>query len=285
MAAWFTALLPRLLALTVIWLLGAATFTLAAEKKPGAAQPTAGTLEAKPDVLVVPDVRGKAYVFAKGILQDAGFAWRVQGAVQGYAANAVVYQTPVPSSRVIDNGAPTVVLRLAKNAAYGERGLPENDAPYVGTRVVYLSDWRKQREEATATTTADEITTAPSTTTTGTTTTEEQPESSEPKTRKPDFVVPGAKPEPADEMSLPKRARMLQARMADARKPTRNLVSYWLYQHAWIVTGARFGWHNGAEALRILIKVDQSLERRFHFGARSEAVARSALAYVEAKSK
>lgn len=98
MAARLTALLPRLLALTVIWLLGAATFTLAAEKKPGVAQPTASAPEAKPEVLVVPDVRGKAYVFAKGILQDAGFAWRVQGAVQGYSANAVIYQTPAPSS-------------------------------------------------------------------------------------------------------------------------------------------------------------------------------------------
>jgi PASTA domain len=287
MAARLTALLPRLLALTVIWLLGAATFTLAAEKKPGATQPTASAAETKPDVLVVPDVRGKAYVFAKGILQDAGFAWRVHGAVQGYSANAVVYQTPAPSSRVIDNGAPTVVLRLAKNAAYGERGLPENDAPYVGTRVVYLSEWREQHEAATATT-APETTTAATTTTTATTTTAtttEGPESSEPKTREPDFVVPGAKPEPADEMPLPQRARQLQERMADARKPTRNLVSFWLYQHAWIVTGARFGWHNGAEALRILINVDQSLERRFHFGARSEAVARSALAYVEAKTK
>jgi hypothetical protein len=93
MAARLTALLPRLLALTVILLLGAATFTLAAEKKPGVAEQTASTPEAKPEVLVVPDVRGKAYVFAKGILQDAGFAWRVQGAVQGYSANAVIYQT------------------------------------------------------------------------------------------------------------------------------------------------------------------------------------------------
>jgi PASTA domain len=289
MAARFTALLPRLLALTVIWLLGAATFTLAAEKKPGAVQQTASAPEAKPDVLVVPDVRGKAYVFAKGILQDAGFAWRVQGAVQGYSANAVIYQTPAPSSRVIDNGAPTVVLRLAKNSAYGERGLPENDAPYVGTGVVYLSDWREQKEDAAATTSAAATTTAATTTaptTTATTTDEpEQPEPSEPNTRKPDFVVPGAKPEPADEISLPHRARNLQHRVAAAEKPTRNLVSFWLYQHAWIVTGARFGWHNGAEALRILIKVDQSLERRFHFGARSEAVARSALAYVEAHTK
>ena len=286
MAARLTALLPRLLALTVIWLLGAATFTLAAEKKPGAAQQTATTPETKPEVLVVPDVRGKAYVFAKGILQDAGFAWRVQGAVQGYSANGVIYQTPAPSSRVIDNGAPTVVLRLAKNAAYGERGLPENDAPYVGTRVVYLSDWRKQREDAAAATTSAATTTTAPTTTAATTTEEsEQPEPSEPKTREPDFVVPGAKPEPADEMPLPARARKLQSRMAAADKPTRNLVNYWLYQHAWIVTGARFGWHNGAEALRILIRVDQSLERRFHFGARSEAVARSALAYVEAQTK
>jgi hypothetical protein len=288
MAARLTALLPRLLALTVIWLLGAATFTLAAEKKPGVAEQTASTPEAKPEVLVVPDVRGKAYVFAKGILQDAGFAWRVQGAVQGYSANAVIYQTPAPSSRVIDNGAPTVVLRLARNTAYGERGLPENDAPYVGTRVVYLSDWREQREDAVATTTAATTTAAPTTTaptTTAATTTDEQPEPSEPKTREPDFVVPGAKPEPTDEMSLPQRAQRLQERMASAQRSTRNLVNFWLYQHAWIVTGARFGWHNGAESLRILIRVDQSLERRFHFGARSEAVARSALAYVEAKTK
>ena len=40
MAARFTALIPRLLALTVIWLLGAATFTLAADKK--ATPPTTG---------------------------------------------------------------------------------------------------------------------------------------------------------------------------------------------------------------------------------------------------
>ena len=209
--------------------------------------------------------------------------------MQGYSANAVIYQTPAPSSRVIDNGAPTVVLRLARNTAYGERGLPENDAPYVGTRVVYLSDWRKSSARRRSRPRARRPRpvrrrrrTAPTTTAT---TTDEQPEPSEPKTREPDFVVPGAKPEPADEMSLPQRARRLQERMAGAQRPTRNLVNFWLYQHAWIVTGARFGWHNGAEALRILIRVDQSLERRFHFGARSEAVARSALAYVEAKTK
>ena len=73
--------------------------------------------------------------------------------------------------------------------------------------------------------------------------------------------------------------------MGGVSKPTPHLVNFWLYQHAWIVTGARFGWHDGAEALRILITVDQSLERRFQFGTRSEALARRALAEVEANAK
>jgi hypothetical protein len=294
MAARFTALIPRLLALTVIWLLGAATWTLAADKKvPPTETNTAAAKVTRPDVLTVPDVRGKAYVFAKGILQDAGLAWRVRGRVQGYAANAVVWQSPAPGSRIIDNGSPTVSVRLSKNSAYGERGLPENESPYLGTRVVYLSDWRKAHEQASESTTAATTaptTTAPATTstpatTTASATTTTEPEPTEPKTRKPDFRVPGAPPEPADEITLPQRARLLQRRMDAMRKPTKRLVNHWLYQHSWIVTGARFGWHDGADALRILIKVDQSLERRFDFGARSEAVARRALAFVEAHDK
>jgi PASTA domain len=291
MAARFTALIPRLLALTVIWLLGAATWTLAADKKISATETSAAAAKVtRPDVLTVPDVRGKAYVFAKGILQDAGLAWRVRGAVQGYAANAVAWQSPMPGSRIIDNGAPTVSVRLSKNSAYGERGLPENESPYLGTRVVYLTDWRKAHEQASetttaATTTAPATTSAPVTTTAPSTTTSEPEPPSKPETREPDFIVPGAPPEPTDEITLPQRARLLQRRMDGMQKPTNRLVNYWLYQHSWIVTGARFGWHDGADALRIIIKVDQSLERRFDFGARSEAVARRALAFVEAHGK
>jgi len=292
MAARFTALLPRLLALTVIWLLGAATWTLAADKKVTPPETSAAAAKVtRPDVLTVPDVRGKAYVFAKGILQDAGLAWRIRGPVQGYAANVVVWQSPAAGSRIIDNGAPTVSVRLSKNTAYGERGLPENESPYVGTRVVYLSDWRKAHEQVSETTTAAATTTAPATTSApvtttapSTTTTEPEPPT-EPKTRKPDFTVSGAPAEPAGEITLPQRARLLQERMNAMQKPTKRLVNHWLYQHSWIVTGARFGWHEGAEALRILIKVDQSLERRFDFGARSETVARRALAFVEAHDK
>jgi hypothetical protein len=281
MAARFTALLPRLLALTVIWLLGAATFTLAAEKKAVTPTQTVASQAAKPTLLTVPDVRGKAYVFAKGILQDSGLAWRVQGSVQGYAANSVVYQSPRAGARVVDNGAPTVTLRLSKNSAYGERGLPENEAPYPGTRILSLSEWRAEHEQPQETTS----TSPPTTATTTPTTTETQPPPETAETRKPDFEVSGAPAEPADELTLPARARMLERRMDATSKPTNRLVNYWLYQHAWIVTGARFGWHDGAEALRILIKVDQSLVRRFDFGARSERVARRALAYVEANTK
>ncbi len=299
MAARLTALLPRFLALTVIWLLGAATYTLAADTVPIAKHEKKAEAAAKPHVLTVPDVRKKAYVFAKGILQDAGFAWRVEGSVKGFAANTVTAQRPAPGTKVIDNGAPLVVLGLSRNTTYGESGLPENSAPYKGTRVVLVSDWARDQIEPTtsgetettstdtgATTTAPPATTTePAATTTepvGTTTEAGQ---SEEKTRKPDFEVAGAPAEPADEMPLPDRARALQRRLAGDSKPSKRLINFWLYQHSWIVTGARFGWHDGAEALRILIKVDQSLERRFGFGARSEVVARRALAYVEAQAK
>jgi hypothetical protein len=299
MAARLTALLPRFLALTVIWLLGAATYTLAADTVPVAKQEKKAEAASKPHVLTVPDVRKKAYVFAKGILQDAGFAWRVEGSVKGFAANTVTVQRPAPGTKVIDNGAPLVVISLSRNSTYGESGLPENSAPYKGTRVVLVSDWASEQIEPTtsgttettstetgATTTAPAATTtAPAPTTTepaGTTTEPEQPA---PKTRKPDFEVPGAPVEPADEMPLPDRARALERRLAGDSKPRQRLINFWLYQHSWIVTGARFGWHDGAEALRILIKVDQSLQRRFDFGARSEVVARRALEYVEAQAK
>ena len=299
MAARLTALLPRFLALTVIWLLGAATYTLAADTVPIAKHEKKAEAAAKPHVLTVPDVRKKAYVFAKGILQDAGFAWRVDGNVKGFSANTVTVQRPAPGTKVIDNGAPLVVLSLSRNTTYGESGLPENSAPYKATRVVLVSDWARDQIEPTtsgetettstetgATTTAPAATTtAPAATTTepaGTTTEPEQPEE---KTRKPDFEVPGAPVEPADEMPLPERARALEHRLAGKGKPSQRLINFWLYQHSWIVTGARFGWHDGAQALRILIKVDQSLERRFGFGARSEVVARRALAYVEAQAK
>ena len=70
----------------------------------------------------MPQVTGQAYVFAKGILQDGGFAWRVSGSVKGYAGNTVATQEPVAGSVVQDTGAPTITLTLSRNANYAGAG-------------------------------------------------------------------------------------------------------------------------------------------------------------------
>ena len=106
-----------------------------------------------------------------------------------------------------------------------------------------------------------------------------------PVKRPPAFHVPGARKEPLDEISLPARAERLAAWIAT--KPKRNgaNVHFWLYQHAWIVTGANFGWWHGAQALETLITVDQRAERLWGIGNRSESVARAALAHVRREAR
>jgi hypothetical protein len=103
--------------------------------------------------------------------------------------------------------------------------------------------------------------------------------------RPPAFHVPGAPKEPLDEIPLPVRARRLAAWLTPGRSPTAANQHHWFYQHAWIVTGAKFGWWRGAEALRVLIRVDRRVESQWGIGYRSEAAARRALAAVEARAK
>ena len=103
--------------------------------------------------------------------------------------------------------------------------------------------------------------------------------------RPPAFKVPGAKPEPLDEIPLTARAALLDKWLSSHRSPTNGNVSYWLYQHAWIVTGAKLGWWHGAQALERLIKVDERVQKLWGIGARSEQVARAALADVRRKSR
>ena len=50
--------------------------------------------------------RNHAFVFAKGTLADAGFAWKVVGSVYGYAANVVVSQSPAGGTHVAGAGGP-----------------------------------------------------------------------------------------------------------------------------------------------------------------------------------
>jgi hypothetical protein len=295
MAARLSALLPRLAVLTVIWLLATSTITFAASGRGNGDQvpaPVAGPAE--PSYLVVPDVRRQAYVFAKGILADAGFAWKVEGRVEGFAANTVVAQDPAPGTKLEDTGAPTIVLRLERNPDYAEHGLPENASPVAGTDAVPAGSLPAEEPAAEEPATEPaETTEAPAeeppadTAETPAEAPAEQPADDggkEDKGREPAFLVPGAPAEPLDELPLPDRARLLQKRVDAARKPTKSLVNFWLYQHSWIVTGARFGWSGGADALEILVRVDRGLERRWGFGAKSAKVARAALAEVRRKS-
>jgi hypothetical protein len=85
-------------------------------------------------------------------------------------------------------------------------------------------------------------------------------------------------------MALPDRASELEEWAKKLDKITPAALDHFAYQHAWIVTGAGFGWWRGAEALRTLIRVDEKMQSRFDVGREHEAQARAALAEVERKS-
>jgi hypothetical protein len=122
----------RILAIVTLCFATAAPFTRAAE--PRAPLPKAKHRAPVRVALVVPNLRGQAYVFAKGILADEGFAWHVTGG-NGFSANTVVSQSPKPGTRVRDTGAPLVTLTVMRNNSYPESGTPDNRAPYRGTAV------------------------------------------------------------------------------------------------------------------------------------------------------
>ena len=289
-----SSLLNRLVALAVVAFVGSTSLTFAAggQKRVPEQTPDPVPLASQKDAkhyLVVPDVRRQAYVFAKGMLEDSGFAWRVEGRVGGYATNLVVSQTPPPGTRVLDTGAPEIVVRLARNPDYEESGRPENASPFEGTAVVLASGERLGIANPKAETSAREATgTKP-----------KKPAAARKKAaaaklatsakaktgRTPAFEAAGAPPEPLDEMALTARARMIARRLAAAEQPSKKLVKWWLYQHAWVVTGAKFGWHDGDRALRIVVQVDKDLYARWGFGLKSAAVAEDALAYVEGRTQ
>ena len=233
--------------------------------------PPATPVVAAPEPLVVPDVRKQAYVFAKGTLEQDGFAWRVEGGVAGFAANVVVSQSPEPGTRLVPDGAPIVVLRLSRNGSYKQEGVPENVAPYPGkpARLFGATKPKPQTEKPAA---AAKPTAAAN-------------PAAKPTVRKPAFTVAGAPKEPADEVLLSTRAKQLATWVEAHPRRTPANVNHWLYQHNWIVTGAGFGWSDGAEALRTLVALDARVQKLWGVGARSEHVARSALARVQAASK
>jgi hypothetical protein len=123
-------------------LIAGGTLTIAADRV-APQRPTLVAVTPSKQTLTVPQVTGQAYVFAKGILQDDGFAWQVLGPVRGYAGNTVVGQEPAAGSVVVDTGAPTVTLTLERDPAYAEKGKPDNKAPYEGTSVLLPAPARR----------------------------------------------------------------------------------------------------------------------------------------------
>jgi PASTA domain len=301
-AARLSLFLPRFVVLTLIALLTTATLTFAAENrmvKAPVAQPVAATTPARV-VLVVPDVRNQVYVFAKGTLEQGGFAWKVTGSVAGYSANHVAGQSPAPGTRVIDTGAPRIALTLRVNPGYPQKGAPENVSPFRGT-AIQLADLAAKRvavpkakpkapkRKAAPKKKAPKRKQAPAPKRKARKEPKARPKPvAKPKAkskRPPAFHVPGGRPEPLHELPLTVRAKLLGVWLSSHRTPTDANVRHWLYQHAWVVEGARLGWWQGAEALETLIRVDRRAQALWGIGGKSEAVARAALAEVRAESR
>ena len=287
----------------LVWLFATATLTYAAGEKLATPAKTTPVAVATPrPTLVVPDIRGQAFVFAKGILEDGGFAWRVKGSVQGYSTNVVSSQQPASGTRVEDTGAPTLTLTM-RRGTYAQEGAPQNTSPYAGTSIVLPKTTSAQAKTPSVRKTVARAKTAakPAKKASHGAVKPEAKRArhvaAKPKrriartklpvsrARPPAFVVPGAPKEPLNEIPLPVRARRLSAWLTPSRLPTAANQRHWLYQQAWIVTGAKFGWWHGAAALRVLVNVDRRVQSQWGIGSRSESVARAALAAAEASGK
>jgi hypothetical protein len=289
MAARLTLFVPRLVVLTLVVLLMTATLTFAAENRTVATakKPAVAPVKTGPKLLVVPDVEKQVYVFAKGTLEEAGFAWKVVGSVAGYSANRVAVQSPAPGTRVIDTGAPTIALSLSLNPGYPQEGAPENASPFPGTAIQYADAAvnRVAVPKRKAPTKKHAPRPKPKVRVKAKPKVRPAPKPKKKGKRSPAFVVPGARPEPQNELPLPDRARLLAVWLSRHQTPSDANVRHWLYQHAWVVEGARLGWWHGAEALETLVNVDQRVEALWGIGAKSQGVARATLDEVRAKSR
>jgi hypothetical protein len=323
MARKLPTFLPRIAVLVLVALAATAGLTFAAGGQVASAPPVPTVDTAPTPPLIVPEVRNLAFVFAKGALADAGFAWRVVGPVDGFAANIVVGESPAAGTRVVDTGAPLITLTLKRNGSYKQSGEASNTSPYPGT-VVQPADLAGNAlgpaapaaktpttPAKTATTPAATATTPAATTpattattpaTTATTpaktaksatpatkpagaTTAKSTPAAWPQTRPVAFVDPGAKKEPLDEMPLPDRAKALGTWLDTHQTKSAKDAAYWLYQNEWVVAGAQMGWWHGADALQTLIAVDRRTQSLWGIGAKSASAAQQALVEVRAKAK
>ena len=292
MASRLRAHLPRVALFVLLGLAATATLTYAAGQMPSSTTPASTTAAPAPP-LVVPDVRNQAFVFAKGSLEDAGFAWRVLGSVHGYAANTVAAQSPAAGTRVLDTGAPLITLTLKRNGSYPQTGEAADASPYAGTVLQPAELAAAVGPAHPATTTSATTTTAAPAVTPKVATPAKTPKVAKPAAKKTTwpqnrpvaFTVAGARKEPLDEMPLTNRALELRTWLEAHPTKTSANVAHWSYQHAWIVTGANFGWWHGAEALATLIAVDRRAQQLWGIGNKSALQAQSALSEVQSRSK
>jgi hypothetical protein len=309
---------PRVAAIALVLLVATAGLTYAAGSQlPSTPSTPAATVAAVPPV-IVPDVRGQAYVFAKGTLEESGFAWNVVGSVQGYAANVVVAQSPAPGTQLVDTGSPLVTLTLKRNGSYAQVGEPESASPYAASIVQPAAtanglgpalpaaettpDPAKTAPTKTAPTKTAPAKTTPATTTAApavaipakssapaTAATPQAKAATKqagwPQNRPAAFSVPGATKEPLDEMPLPNRATALVKWIEAHPTKTHANVQHWMFQHEWIVTGAKMGWWRGADALQTLVAADRRAQQLWGIGAKSAAVAEQALSDVRGRAK
>jgi hypothetical protein len=291
----FGKLLPPAVLVALAWVLGTAAFTFAADQTQLiGATPKPNPAAAQAPELTVPSVTGQAFVFAKGMLEDSGFAWHVVGSVHGYAGNQVIAQSPVAGTRVVDTGAPTIVLNLVRGK-YAENGVPEDTPSYTGTAIKLAGviepaapkakPVKKPVVKKPAAGKRKPVVTKKKPVVTKKKPVVKKPVSKVPAKRPPAFELPRAPKEPLDEIALTARADQLATWIDSHPRRTNRNVQRWLYQHSWLVTGAQFGWWHGEEALVKLVAVDQKVERIWGIGHRSENVARAALAKVRRQEK
>src|SRR3954469_2783298 len=210
MAVCVRALLPRVLVVTAVWLTASGTLTFAADKTLVSSAPAKAPVAAPKPTLTVPDVRSQAFVFAKGILSDGGFAWHVVGSVRGYATNRVASQRPAPGTVVVDTGAPTIRLSLARGS-YTQSGTPSDVAPYAGTVIILAAPAKAPAKKPAA----GKLPLAPPKGAKAPVKHKAARRAAKPTTkptvvpkrklgsRTPAFTVPGGRKEPMDEISLP----------------------------------------------------------------------------------
>jgi hypothetical protein len=170
-------------------------------------------------------------------------------------------------------------VRLSRNGSYEQEGVPENVSPYAGKPARLVGSPEPEAKPAPAKLAAPKaepkVKAKP----------KPKVKAPAPAARKPAFAVAGAPAEPLDEILLSVRAKRLAAWVEQHPQRSRANVDHWLYQHSWIVTGARFGWADGAAALRTLITIDGRVQELWGVGAPSEREARRALAQVSARSR